>query len=65
MQRIRLNDGRRRLTIREAARLQSFPDLFTFCGTKNSQYKQIGNAVPPFLAYHLAKAIMKHVTNST
>ena len=64
MQRIRLKDGRRRrLTVREAARLQSFPDWFEFYGTASSQYKQIGNAVPPFLAYHLATAILKHMNN--
>ena len=58
MQRVKLNDGRRRrISIREAARLQSFPDWFTFCGTETSQYYQIGNAVPPLLAYQLALAI--------
>lgn len=42
------------LTAREGARIQSFPDSFTFHGTKSSIYKQIGNAVPPKLAYFLA-----------
>ena len=65
MQRIRLDDGRRRrLTVREATRLQSFPDWFTFCWTKNSQYKQIGNAVPPFMAYWIAKKIISYMKNS-
>lgn len=45
----------RLLSYREAARLQSFPDCFRFYGTKTSMYKQIGNAVPPLLAYALAK----------
>lgn len=42
---------------RENARLQSFPDRFEFIGTKGSQYKQIGNAVPPLLAKAIAEAI--------
>lgn len=55
MQRVRLPDGRRRrITVREAARLQSFPDFFEFCGNEVQQFTQIGNAVPPLLAYRLA-----------
>jgi DNA (cytosine-5)-methyltransferase 1 len=58
MQRVRLQDGsRRRITAREAARLQSFPDWFEFSGTETHQFNQIGNAVPPLLAYQLAEAI--------
>jgi DNA (cytosine-5)-methyltransferase 1 len=44
----------RALSIREAARLQTFPDSFIFCGVKDSQYQQVGNAVPPILAKALA-----------
>ncbi len=55
MHRVRLANGkRRRITLREAARLQSFPDWFEFCGSENSAFTQIGNAVPPMLAYNIA-----------
>jgi len=47
----------RALSVREAARLQTFPDSFVFCGTKDSQYQQVGNAVPPILS----KAIAEHL----
>lgn len=48
----------RAISIREAARLQTFPDSFVFEGTKDSQYQQIGNAVPPFLARAIAKSVI-------
>ncbi|MFS9652524.1 DNA cytosine methyltransferase [Enterobacter hormaechei] len=47
----------RALSIREAARLQTFPDSFVFYGVKDSQYQQIGNAVPPILAKALAQQL--------
>jgi DNA (cytosine-5)-methyltransferase 1 len=61
MLRIRLPDGRRRrLTVREGARLQSFPDWFEFQGSENSQFNQIGNAVPPLLAKALARSALAY-----
>lgn len=47
----------RRLTVREAARLQAFPDWFRFAGSKTARYAQVGNAVPALLAWHVANAI--------
>jgi len=46
-------------TVRENARLQSFPDKFRFLGTRTQQNRQVGNAVPPLLGYHLGKAVIK------
>ena len=53
----------RGLSVREAARLQSFPDHFVFKGSVNSIQQQIGNAVPPLLAYELFRSIMQSVKN--
>lgn len=65
MHRVLLPDGRRRrLTAREAARLQSFPDWFKFFGNQTNQFNQIGNAVPPLIAYYIALEIKKYVMDT-
>lgn len=53
----------RRLTIRECARLQSFPDNFDFPVSTSNAYKQVGNAVPPVLGWHIARALYKSLGN--
>lgn len=53
----------RAISIREAARLQTFPDSFAFTGTKDKQYQQVGNAVPPIMAKAIAKKLASQLNN--
>ena len=54
----------RRFTPREAARIQSFPDTFEFAGSELNAYKQIGNAIPPVMFWHIGKSVSNIFLNN-
>jgi DNA (cytosine-5)-methyltransferase 1 len=54
----------RTFTVREAARIQSFPDTYVFCGSRVEQYEQVGNAVPPLLGAAVGRAIAHALESS-
>ena len=54
----------RTISVREAARLQSFPDGFVFRGTMNPAFRQIGNAVPPLLAKAIAETLLEQIASA-
>jgi len=51
----------RLLTVREQARLMTYPDSHVFCGNRNKQYDQVGESVPPLVSYHVAKMVLGYL----
>jgi DNA (cytosine-5)-methyltransferase 1 len=57
-----LNNRYRRFTPREVARIQSFPDSFELVGSEASQYRALGNAIPPVMFWHLIQEVKKAIS---
>ena len=55
------NDRYRRFTPREVARIQSFPDEFELVGSEAAQYRALGNAIPPVMFWHVARAVKEEL----
>ena len=65
MLRLVMPDGsRRKLRVKEAARLQGFPDWFRFAGTEFQQFNQIGQSVPPLFSYQLANSVCTYLNEN-
>ena len=59
-----LENGRyRRYTPREVARIQSFPENYKLIGSESSQYKMLGNAIPPVMMWHIANKLLSDLRN--
>ena len=56
---LQIGDRFRRFTPREVARIQSFPDSFVLSGSESSQYRALGNAIPPVMIWHVAQYLCK------
>ena len=58
---LKINGRYRRFTPREVARIQSFPESFKLCGTDGHQFKALGNAIPPVMAWYVAKSLVEAI----
>ncbi len=58
---LKVGDRYRRFTPREVARIQSFPDTFSLCGSENAQYRALGNAIPPVMFWYVMESVMAQI----